>query len=113
MMENDATACFDRMIPSLVMISLRAYGAPEEIVTLIGKTLAKMRYCIKTKIGISKRYYQHSEEASIYGTGQGSTGSPCFWLLISIILFNIMLKLAQHGLFFTDPQGVEMEGFCQ
>jgi hypothetical protein len=106
MMENDATACFDRMIPSMVMISLRAYGVPEEIVTLMGKTLEKMRYRIKTKIGISKRYYQHSEEIEIYGTGQGSTGSPCFWLLISIILFNIMLMIA-HGLFFTDPQKVE------
>jgi hypothetical protein len=52
-MENDATACFDRMLPSLVMISLRAYGVPEELVTLIGKMLENMCYKIKTKIGIS------------------------------------------------------------
>jgi hypothetical protein len=115
MMENDASACFDRMIPSLVMLSLRAYGVPEEIVILIGKTLEKMRYKIKTKIGISKRHYEHSEETEVYGTGQGSTGSPCFWLLISIILFNIMMMIA-HGSFFNDPQKVEtlkrtMEGF--
>jgi hypothetical protein len=81
MMENDATACFDRMIPS-------------------------MRYRIKTKIGISKRCYQHTEEQPMYGTGQGSAGFPCFWLLTSIILFNIMAKIS-HGISFTDPQGVE------
>jgi hypothetical protein len=85
MMENDATACFDHMIPSLVMLSLRAYGVPEEVITLLGKTLEQMRYRIKTKIGISKCYYQHTEDAPIYGTGQGSAGSPCFWLLTSII----------------------------
>jgi hypothetical protein len=106
MMENDATTCFDRMIPSLVMISLRAYGVPENLVELIGKTLEKMRYRIKTKIGISKQFYQHTESDPIYGTGQGSTGSPCFWSLISIILFNILAEIA-HGISFTDPQGLE------
>lgn len=33
LMENDPTACCDRTIPSLVMISLCAYRVPEEIFT--------------------------------------------------------------------------------
>jgi hypothetical protein len=106
MMENDATACFDHMIPSLVMLSLRAYGIPEGIVTLLGKTLEQMCYRIKTKIDISKHYYQHTDDTSIYGIGQGSTGSPCFWLLNSIIIFNVMAKIA-HGLLFSDPAGIK------
>jgi hypothetical protein len=106
MMENDVKACFDRMIPSLVMVSLRAYGIPEEIVCLLGNTLEKMRYRIKMKTGISTKYYQHSAAAPIYGTGQGRAAPPCFWLLTSIILFNIMAKLA-HGVSFTDPQQQE------
>jgi hypothetical protein len=40
-MENDATACFDHMIPSLGMVSLHAYGVSDVIVNLIGKTLKK------------------------------------------------------------------------
>jgi hypothetical protein len=64
-----------------------------------------MRHKIKTKIGVSKKYYQHTEAAPIYGTGQGSTGSPCFWALISIILFNIMAEIA-HSIYFTDPHGL-------
>jgi hypothetical protein len=52
MMENDATVCFNRMLPSLVMLALQANGVPEAIVTLMGKTLVKMRYHIKTKLGI-------------------------------------------------------------
>jgi hypothetical protein len=106
MMENDATACFDRMIPSLVMLSLRAYGVPEPVVTLMGTTLEKMRYRIKTKIGISTRSYGHTEEQPIFGTGQGSAGSPCFWMLTSIILFNIMADIT-HGITFTDPAEIE------
>ena len=115
MMENDATACFDRMIPSLVNLGLRANGVPEEIAKLIGTTLVKMRYKIKTKLGISTRHYSHSEDNEIYGTGQGSAGSMAFWLLISAILFRIMSQIA-HGLAFSDPQRLHtikrtMEGF--
>jgi hypothetical protein len=74
-----------------------------------------MRYRIKTKLGISKRHYNHTTKDPIFGTGQGSTGSPCFWLLISTMLFNIIDKLA-HDLFSMDPQGLDtlkqiLEGF--
>jgi hypothetical protein len=44
MMENDATACFDRMIPSVVMLALRTHGVPTTIATLIGETLVRMQY---------------------------------------------------------------------
>ncbi len=69
MMENDATACFDRMLPSLVTLSLRANGVSEAIAKIIGATLLKMRYRIKTKLGISKRFYSHSADHPVYGTG--------------------------------------------
>ena len=114
-MENDATACFDRMLPSLVTLSLRANGVSEAIAKIIGTTLLKMRYRIKTKLGISKRFYSHSADHPVYGTGQGSAGSMAFWLLISTILFDIMRKIA-HGMQFTDPTSTytikrTMEGF--
>ena len=71
-MENDATACFDRMIPSLVMmLALRANGVPSAITQIVGNTLANMRYKIKTKLGISNRHYSHTAANPIYGTGQG------------------------------------------
>jgi hypothetical protein len=103
------------MIPSLVTLSLRAHGLPQNIAKLIGTTLVKMRYKIKTKLGISARHYNHSPDEPIYGTGQGSAGSMAFWLLISAILFGIMEQIA-HGLTFTDPNETKtikrtMEGF--
>jgi hypothetical protein len=42
----------------------------------MGNTLEKMRYRIKTKLGISKHHYHHTPEDPIYGAGQGSTGLP-------------------------------------
>jgi hypothetical protein len=115
MMENDATACFDRMIPSLVNIALRTNGVPEAIARLLGTTLVNMRCRVKTKLGISTRHCSHSQAAPTHGTGQGSAGSMAFWLLISTTLFDIMETTA-HGLQFTDPQRISttqhtMEGF--
>jgi hypothetical protein len=115
MMENDATACFDRMIPSLVNIALRTNGVPEAITRLLGTTLVNMRYQVKTKLGMSTGHYSHSQAAPTHGTGQGSAGPMAFWLLISTTLFGIMEKIA-HGLQFTDPQRLSamqrtMEGF--
>jgi hypothetical protein len=115
MMENDAIACFDRMLPSLVTLSLRAHDVPIEIAKLVGTALVKMRHRIKTKLGISKQRYSHSRDHPVHGTGQGSAGSMAFWLLISTVLFGIMRKIA-HGLQFTDPTRTDtlqrtMEGF--
>lgn len=90
MMENDATTCFNTMVTSLVMISLQApHGVPKQVIILMGKTLKKMWYIIKTKIGISKWYYQHMEEDPIYGTGQGST-QTCLVSGFSSALFSAM-----------------------
>jgi hypothetical protein len=49
----------------------------------------------------SRLITSHSTENPIYGTGQGSAGSPCVWLLMSTMLFHIMEKIA-HGTSFTD-----------
>jgi hypothetical protein len=56
-------------------------------------TLKKMQYRLRTALGDSKQYYQHSEKTPIHGTGQGSCASPCIWLLISSILMDCLAEL--------------------
>jgi hypothetical protein len=41
--------------------------------------LEKAQYHLKSKNGISKKYYSHSEETPIYGNGQGAGDSPSQW----------------------------------
>jgi hypothetical protein len=52
-----------------------------------------MKYCLRTALGDSKQYYQHSEATPIHGTGQGSCASPCIWLLFSTILMDGLAEL--------------------
>eukprot|EP00957_Ditylum_brightwellii_P061093 4636184-Ditylum_brightwellii.AAC.1 len=44
----------------------------------------------------------------IYGTGQGSTNSPIFWLIISSTLFDIHKELCNGAIFSDTIQGVEV-----
>jgi hypothetical protein len=79
-----------------------AYGVPERVVALLGKTLAKMRSGIKTKIVISTTSYSNTDDQPIFGSAE----SPCFCMLTSIILFNIIADIS-HGIAFTDPAELE------
>ena len=69
-----------------------------------GRTLAEARYHLKTKLGISEEFIQHSRAYPIFGTGQGSGNSPMYWLFISSTLFDIYEDKAR-GSMSTSPDG--------
>jgi len=102
--DNDASDCFDRMLPPLVSLTNRAYGMPRELATLHGNTLKSTRYYLRTAKGLSDNFYSHCDEFPIYGTGQGSGNSPVLWLLLSATLFDIHTSMA-NGAILHDPSG--------
>jgi hypothetical protein len=73
---NDATSCFDRIIPSVSSMVARSYGLHRNIAQMQGNMLLNAVYCIKTQLGISDASYSHSDEFPVFGTGQGSSSSP-------------------------------------
>jgi len=86
---NDATSCFDRIIPSVSSIIARSYGLHRNIAQLHGNMLLNAVYRIKTQLGISDASYSHSDEFPIFGTGQGSSSSPSIWTLYCSAAFDI------------------------
>jgi hypothetical protein len=102
--DNDASDCFDRMLPSLVSLTNRSYGLPQQLARLHGATLQATRYYLKTSQGVSKSYYSHCTDFLIYGTSQGLGNSPVLWLLLSASLFDIHTSHA-HGAKLQDPSG--------
>ena len=54
---NDATACFDRILVHILTLCLRSYGMPKKLTIILGKLLESAKYAIKTGIGISKATY--------------------------------------------------------
>ena len=99
---EDATACYDRIIPGLGHLASRSHGLHRFIAIVQGKTLEEVHYHLKTKLGITDENYQHCKAFPIYGTGQGSGNSPTIWLVVSSILFNCYESRA-HGAVFESP----------
>ena len=99
---NDASACFDRILVHLLTLCLRSYGMPRNLTTILGTLLEAARYAIKTGIGISKETYQHSKESPAFGSGQGSGASAQGWTKMASNAFDAHDKFG-HGCQYEDP----------
>ncbi len=79
--DNDASACYDRIIVALGMMAARRCGMPINAVRSHAKSLELMKYyTVKTMYGISEQSYSGTPFAPLFGTGQGSGASPSVWL---------------------------------
>lgn len=95
-MDNDAKSCYNRILASLALIISHHFGVPEELCKTVGNTLRLMQLRLRTDMGVSDEYYSHSSDTPIHGVGQGGTGSPAFWLLVSSVLFDCTTFFIHH-----------------
>ena len=101
--ENDASACYDRILVHLGMLAARRCGMPVNAVKLHANTLNQMQYRVKTTFGESDDVYQGSAKSPLFGTGQGSGASPAVWLTLVVVLMNTLERIVPHRLQFTSP----------
>ena len=101
--EFDATANYDRILPALVVITCRQLGLGKQAGDILFDSLANLKHQIQTTYGITDEYCSTLEH-TLFGTGQGSSGSPMFWALIAGALFNSM-DANGHGLVLSNPNG--------
>jgi hypothetical protein len=95
----DATACYDRIIPSLAMIVSQKYGVHSKVTTTNAVTLRNAEYRIRTDLGMSPRGYAHSQQRPINGTGKGSGNSPAIWCFLSSTLYDCYDTQATKALY--------------
>jgi hypothetical protein len=73
--DNDATACYDRIIVALGMLDARCCGMPKHAIHTHVDTVKFMKYAVKTMYGISEtNYVNDTPFEPLFGTGQGSGG---------------------------------------
>ena len=89
-MDNDAKACYDRIVCNLAMLTSQYFGMPSNACLMQAKTLQHMRFHLRTAMGISDNYYTHTSKTPVHGSGQGSCASPTLWLIISSILMRCL-----------------------
>ena len=103
--DNDASACFDRIIVALGMMAARRCGMPVAAIRTHAKALELMQYMVKTVYGVSDRSYQGTALAPLFGTGQGSGASPAVWLSLVVILLNTLERVVPERICFTSADG--------
>jgi hypothetical protein len=66
-----------------------------------------MKYSVKHAFGTSTSHYTSSDDAPVFGAGQGSGASQAIWLGVTVILLNSLDGISSEdnitGLAFTDP----------
>ena len=103
-LNNDVTACFDRIMTHILCLCLRSYQMSAKFTALLGDFLQYAKYTIKTANGASKEIYSHSTGSPVFDSGQGSTVSATGWgKFVSIALD--MHDRQSFGSHYRDPEG--------
>ena len=105
--DNNASSCYDRIVPSLSSLIVRKKGVHPKVVGVHATTLHEARYQLKTAFGVFEEFYQHCNEFLIYGTGQGNTTSSIIWMFISSVLFDMYSEKANGATFTASMEGIK------
>jgi hypothetical protein len=101
--DNDASACYDRILVHLGMVAARRCGMPGNAVQIHAYTLLQMKYTVKTAFGISHASYSGTTTSPLFGTGQGSGASPSVWLTLVVVLMNTLDRITKDRVWFWSP----------
>ena len=86
--DNDAKACYDRVIPYVTLYMLRRLGMPIFLSQFMCNVLNNMTYSIKTGTGNVTTY--NANENRLFGTGQGAGWLPPCWAANSDVISTVM-----------------------
>ena len=81
---NDAKSCYDRIVHSVAMLSMRRVGYPVEPLLSMFNTLHNLRQYIRTPAGDSTISFDGSHtDVPMQGVGQGNGAGPTIWAVVS------------------------------
>ena len=91
-LQNDAKACFDRIIKSHAMLSSRKFKVLDKIYNIHSTTLHNTEYRVQTALGSSQNHYKNSLSSSLHGNDQDSGSSGTNWVYISVPIMSTLEK---------------------
>jgi len=84
--DNDAKACYDRIVMNLALIASQHMGMPPEICEWYSKILKTAKYHIQLPNITSETSYHHTTTHPLHGPGQGSRAAPSLWVVVSSLI---------------------------
>lgn len=98
-LDNDATAACDRMIPSQCVINSARLGVPEGAIQLKLTALQRTRYFVKTAYRVSSNYFENTFLRSTLGLMQGSSAVGAIWAINSSTQLDVLDQLFPPAMF--------------
>jgi hypothetical protein len=89
MFDNDARACYDRVLPSLAALMSRRAGMPRPAAHVLIRILHNMKFYVRTAYGVSTEAFSNLLDM-VLGIMQGAGHSGSIWALTSSIILNTM-----------------------
>eukprot|EP00957_Ditylum_brightwellii_P074600 5668918-Ditylum_brightwellii.AAC.1 len=74
-LNNDAFACYNRMIPEVSSLHLQSLGLPDNTTKCSVLINRNMKRSVKMTAGVTKQTNQHTKKYPLEGEGQGKTPS--------------------------------------
>jgi hypothetical protein len=105
--ENDAAACYDRLITNMVGAAFASMGVSEGPLRLQEDVILNVIHYLKTAFGAGITLDSYTNDAAfrIFGVGQGSKVGPISWARVSSLLFQAQ-DLLGHGVKFSCPERI-------
>ena len=100
MFDNDASACYDRIIPSLAGMMSRRAGMTWNGSHVLIRLLLNMEYYVRTAYGVSSVAFSNMTKL-LLGVMQGAGHLGTLWALTSSILLDMMDEM--QGAEFHSP----------
>eukprot|EP00957_Ditylum_brightwellii_P172145 13105225-Ditylum_brightwellii.AAC.1 len=69
-LNNDAAACYNCMIPGLTAVHLQALGLPDNTTVTSVKLNQNAKHHTKTTAGVTDTFYQSTPDCPSFGEGQ-------------------------------------------
>ena len=89
MFANDATACFDRMVPGVSSLIARKFGVAPSIMKCRNEIIKNLKRNVRTGCGDSEESYEeHEEDDVMNGEVQGKGDVESLWCLMSHTIFE-------------------------
>ena len=102
MFNNDATACYDHIIPSMAMLKCCHAGTPHSATNVVLKFLHCTKYHVHTTYGISVETFSNLIDYVLLELIQGTGHARPGWALTSSVMFNQMETT--HRAHFHSPR---------
>ena len=107
-MDDDAKACYDRIIPQVAEIEAQKWGLTHKASHLATRIIQSQKFFVRTSFGISSNFYRYNAQEPIFGVGQGLGWSGPMWLNTSDTISRIINQRCAGMKFVSFDNNVEV-----